>query len=208
MNALRHGLTAKNIVIGDEDPKEFEDLRTKLEQDLQPKTVLEGELLERLAGLLWRLRRIPAIEAAIVEARQEEIYAEVRERLEADQTRQLKNEANRRCKESFNWDPIKIQTAMGTGLYNAKLTEIWKKVIEEEESKGTLDLDLADEEIDEEYERSRENDLIVLIKAAADGGLIEKLSRHETILMNAVSRTLEQLRLLQRLRDDTKLICG
>ena len=208
MNALRHGLTAKNIVIGDEDPKEFEDLRTKLEHDLQPKTALEGELLERLAGLLWRLRRVPAIEAAIVKARQDEIYSRVSENLAADKRRRLENEANRRCKVSFNWDPIKIQTAMGTGLYNAKLTEIWKKVIEEEESKGTLDIDLSDEEIDEEYERSRENDLVVLIQAAADGGLIEKLSRYETILMNAVSRTLEQLRLLQRLRDDTKLICG
>src|SRR5215510_729773 len=79
MNALRHGLTAKNIVIGDEDPKEFEDLRTKLDHDLQPKTALEGELLERLAGLLWRLRRVPAIEAAIVKARQDEIYSQVRE---------------------------------------------------------------------------------------------------------------------------------
>jgi hypothetical protein len=205
MNALRHGLTAKNIVIGDEDPKEFEDLQAKLEQDLQPKTALEGELLERLAGLLWRLRRVPAIEAAIVNARQEATYSRVRENLAADKRRRLENEANQRCKEFFNWDPIKIQTAMGTGLYNAKLTEIWKKVIEEEESKGTLDIDLSDEEIDEEYERSRENDLVVLIRAATDGGLIEKLSRYETILMNAVSRTLEQLRLLQRLRDDTKL---
>jgi hypothetical protein len=165
-------------------------------------------LLERLAGLLWRLRRVPAIEAAVVKARQEETYSEVSENLAGDKRRSLEKEANRRCKESFNWDPIKIQTAEVTGLYHAKLTEIWKKVIEEEESKGTLDLDLSDEEIDEEYERSRENDLVVLIQAAADGGLVEKLSRYETILMNAVSRTLEQLRLLQRLRDDTKLICG
>jgi hypothetical protein len=136
------------------------------------------------------------------------IYSQVSENLAPDKRRRLETEANRRCKESFNWDPIKIQTAMGTGLYNAKLTEIWKKVIEEEETKGTLDMDLSEEEIDEEYEESRENDLVVLIRAAADGGLIEKLSRYETILMNAVSRTLEQLRLLQRLRDDTKLICG
>ena len=113
MNALRHGLTAKNIVIGDEDPKEFEDLRAKLEHDLQPKTALEGELLERLAGLLWRLRRVPAIEAAIVKARQEEIYSRVSENLAADKRRRLENEANRRCKESFNWDPIKISDRRG-----------------------------------------------------------------------------------------------
>jgi hypothetical protein len=150
MNALKHGLTAKNIVIGDEDPKEFEDLRAKLEHDLQPKTALEGELLERLAGLLWRLRRIPAIEAAIVNTSQEATYSRVREKIAADKRRRLENEANRRCKESFNWDPIKIQTAMGTGLYDAKLNEFWKKVIEEEDSKGTLDISLSDEEIDEE----------------------------------------------------------
>jgi hypothetical protein len=90
-------------VIGEEDPKEFEDLRTKLERDLQPKTALEGELLERLAGLLWRLRRVPAIEAAIVNARQEATYSRVREKLAADKRRRLENEANRGCQESFNW---------------------------------------------------------------------------------------------------------
>jgi hypothetical protein len=144
MNALRHGLTAKNIVIGDEDPKEFEDLRAKLEHDLQPKTALEGELLERLAGLLWRLRRVPAIEAAIVNARQDEIYSQASENLAADKRRRAENEAHRQCKEFFNWDPIKIQTAMGTGLHNAKLTEIWKAEIWknaiEEAEKGTLDM--------------------------------------------------------------------
>jgi hypothetical protein len=101
-------------------------------------------LLERLAGLLWRLRRVPAIEAAIVNARQEATYSRVRENLEADKRRRLENESSRRCKETFNWDPIKIQTAMGTGLYNAKLTEIWKAEIWknaiEEAEKGTLDM--------------------------------------------------------------------
>ena len=44
---------------------------------------------------------------------------------------------------------------MGSGFYNAKLTEVWKKVIEEEKSKGNLDMDIS-EEVDEQYERSRE----------------------------------------------------
>ena len=74
-------------------------LRAKLEHDLQPKTALERELLERLAGSLWRLRRIPAIEAAIVKARQEEVYSQLSAKLEADKRRELENEANRRCKE-------------------------------------------------------------------------------------------------------------
>ena len=69
MNALRHGLTAKSIVIGDEDSNEFEQLQVDLETDLQPATRLERELVGRLAGLLWRLRRVPILEAALVKAR-------------------------------------------------------------------------------------------------------------------------------------------
>ena len=113
MNALRHGLTAKNIVIGDEDPKEFEDLRAKLEHDLQPKTALEGELLERLAGLLWRLRRVPAIEAAIVKARQDEIYSRVSENLAADKRRRLENEANGGAKSHSTGTPSRFRPQGG-----------------------------------------------------------------------------------------------
>src|SRR6516165_5221379 len=76
LNARKHGLTGKNIVIGDEDPKEFDALRAALEHDLQPSTAYESELVDRAAGLFWRLRRIPAIEAAIVKSRQQDAYDE------------------------------------------------------------------------------------------------------------------------------------
>ena len=42
-----------------------------------PARRLESELVDRLAGLFWRLRRVPAIEAAIVKSRQQEAYDEV-----------------------------------------------------------------------------------------------------------------------------------
>lgn len=71
-NSLAHGLTARDIVIGDEDPEEFERLRTGLQADFKPASVIEQELVERLAGLLWRLRRIPVLEGALLDARQEE----------------------------------------------------------------------------------------------------------------------------------------
>ena len=38
MNARKHGLTGKSIVIGDEDPKEFDAFRAALEHDFQPGT--------------------------------------------------------------------------------------------------------------------------------------------------------------------------
>jgi len=39
-----------------------------LEADFKPATTIETELVERLAGLLWRLRRVPVFEAALMQA--------------------------------------------------------------------------------------------------------------------------------------------
>ena len=65
MNALKHGLSAKAVVIEGEDPREFETLRAGLERDFEPSTVIERELVENLAALLWRQRRGHRFEAAI-----------------------------------------------------------------------------------------------------------------------------------------------
>jgi hypothetical protein len=73
MNSLKHGLTAKQIVIGDEDPTEFQELRDTLEEEFAPLAGLEAQLVDRLALLLWRLRRVPRFEASIIEAHRAEI---------------------------------------------------------------------------------------------------------------------------------------
>jgi hypothetical protein len=73
MNAYRHGLTAETIVIGDEDPRAFDRLRAELEEEYYPRPGIESELVERLAVLMWRLRRIPTFEAALIELRRENL---------------------------------------------------------------------------------------------------------------------------------------
>lgn len=72
MNSCTHGLTAQTIVIGDEDPNEFDILREKLEEDFHPQSGMEQELVERLSGLMWR-RRIPTFEVALIEARCDDV---------------------------------------------------------------------------------------------------------------------------------------
>ena len=67
MNPLKHGLSAETIVVGDEDPTQFEALRESFERDFQPETHLERELVERLVAHAWRLRRIPVFEAAFIQ---------------------------------------------------------------------------------------------------------------------------------------------
>jgi hypothetical protein len=64
MNALTHGLSSREIVIFDEDPLEFESLRAALEEAYSPLDAVDRELVEQLAGLFWRSRRIPKQEAA------------------------------------------------------------------------------------------------------------------------------------------------
>jgi hypothetical protein len=72
-NAYKHGLTAETIVIGDEDPQAFDRIRADLWEEYNPRLGIESELVERMAVLMWRLRRIPVFEAALIEARRAEV---------------------------------------------------------------------------------------------------------------------------------------
>ena len=56
------------IIVG-EHANDFEQLRAELMEEHDPQSALECELVERLAGILWRLRRVPFFEAAIMDAR-------------------------------------------------------------------------------------------------------------------------------------------
>lgn len=64
-NAVRHGLTAQQIVIPGEDPTEFEELYRSLIKELGPHGEMESQLVERIATSMWRLRRITIVEAGI-----------------------------------------------------------------------------------------------------------------------------------------------
>jgi len=203
MNALKHGLSAKKIVIGDEDPKEFEALRAALERDWQPETAFESELVDQLAGSLWRLRRVPAIEAAIVKAREEEAYSRVYSEVEDNTISRIENEARGRCYESFGNDSGQIQRARGNGTYNARFAQFRTQILEEEEKKGDLDSSIL-KQADEQYQESRESELLLLIRD--DDGMIEKLSRYHSSLMNAANRVIQQLRLIKIMRSSRTLI--
>ena len=62
LNAWKHGISAEQIVIVDEDPADFEALRAELWREWQPVGALEIVLLDRLAVYEWRLRRVPGFE--------------------------------------------------------------------------------------------------------------------------------------------------
>ena len=64
-NALTHGLTARTLLLEGEDPQEYRWLRQGVIHDYRPATTLERELVEQIVSVLWRMRRVPAVEAAL-----------------------------------------------------------------------------------------------------------------------------------------------
>ena len=72
-NAWQHGLTAEKILIKGEDVAAFDDLAAEMRKEHQPPPGLEMVLVDRLIAHEWRLRRIPYLEAAILNDRFDEI---------------------------------------------------------------------------------------------------------------------------------------
>ncbi len=58
LNAIKHGLTSQTVVIRGENPDEFDELRSDLEQALEPVGRLESDLVETIAICMWRRCRV------------------------------------------------------------------------------------------------------------------------------------------------------
>src|SRR5262245_21378715 len=78
MNAVAHGLRSLAPVLPDECPKEWEAYRAGIVAALAPVGTLETELVERVAVLTWRLRRVVRFETAVTAAGIDEAVARVR----------------------------------------------------------------------------------------------------------------------------------
>jgi hypothetical protein len=65
-NAHIHGLTARCGLLAGADPEEFDRLSEALTAGFRPQNTLQHELVERLVCVLWRLRRVPPAEAALL----------------------------------------------------------------------------------------------------------------------------------------------
>ena len=66
-NALRHGLTAETVIGVLESAEDYTAFEAAIMAEYDPRSVIAGELVARLASLLWRLRRATAIETGLFE---------------------------------------------------------------------------------------------------------------------------------------------
>jgi len=63
-NALKHGVLSRHVVLPHEDRAEYDELRDALVFEHQPSGATELHLVEELAGVLWRKRRVLMAEGA------------------------------------------------------------------------------------------------------------------------------------------------
>ena len=67
-NALKHGLSARTVLVRGEIADEWTTHREAVLADLAPSTAVASALAERAAEILWRLGRAGAAEAAVIDA--------------------------------------------------------------------------------------------------------------------------------------------
>ena len=64
LNAIQHGILSKHLLLQSEDPSEYAALLEGLRQEYIPGSVTEQHLVEELAGIMWRKRRLRIGEVA------------------------------------------------------------------------------------------------------------------------------------------------
>jgi hypothetical protein len=195
MNSYKHGLTAKTIVIGGEDPDQFDALRADFWREFKPQVGLESELVNRLAELIWRLRRVPAFEAALIMARSAEIEPTKTQKeqiLEAERLRRDDLEMRAR-----RYLPKKIgdendSTKGGTDSTTDTISG----------ENGTKSATNPQPPAEPQNDPAR---CIgpALIKDAQNNDVLGKLSRYEAGLVNGITKTLHLLSFLQDGRRET-----
>ena len=65
MNARKHGLSARELVIRPEDQPAFDELHAAYLAELQPQGILETEMCNAIVHAAWNLRRVRILEAAL-----------------------------------------------------------------------------------------------------------------------------------------------
>ena len=79
MNALKHGLTAAEIVLPTEDKLEFEQFRAAFEEECQPVGPIEQVLVEDLVAARWRMNRVRKMEPGFFALRLQAMRRQIKE---------------------------------------------------------------------------------------------------------------------------------
>jgi hypothetical protein len=176
-NALKHGLTGKQIVLPNENSDEFDEFRNAIWNDLCPQGAFEEVLADKIVADAWRLKRVPVLQAAIHERRQKHSVVS-----------RLQSRAN-----SFQ------KVVYEPGLFEEPFANSFPRertVIEDPDGHAKALAELEDAS----HKLSGDLTLQVLQVLEACADELDNLSRHEEALAKSMFRTLHELQRLQALR--------
>jgi hypothetical protein len=74
-NAIRHGLTAKHLVVCDDEREEFEALQQSLLDEIDPQGAVETITFHELLHAAWNLHRFRRIEAELASRGVEDLFS-------------------------------------------------------------------------------------------------------------------------------------
>ena len=66
-NRITHGILSTKLLLAGEDPQDYQSLLDDLQAQLRPVGALEFSLVEKIAVILWRQRRLVSAETATIE---------------------------------------------------------------------------------------------------------------------------------------------
>ena len=67
LNAVKHGITARTLILQNENPEHFVEMLNSYIDYLQPSTPVEIDLVSEMVAARWRLRRIWRYETAMLD---------------------------------------------------------------------------------------------------------------------------------------------
>ncbi len=199
MNAVTHGLSSVEVLIPDENSADFESFRHDAHRDLAPVGSVETELVERIVGCFWRLRRCSRIEAGLlgggthvmdkIESVDHKAFAEELEE-EADiedlSLREILYRAMR-SRVAIHGRGGPVSELPFPGLSNEELIQAYKEECENEQQSNPLTYDVA----------------LGFSKNLSQPEALSKLARHESTLDRSLYRAMHELQRLQALRKGT-----
>jgi hypothetical protein len=168
-NAVRHGLTAETVIDALEDAEDYAAFEMAVTADYDAQSVVERELVLRLASLLWRLRRATAIESGLFKI----------------QARHLLDFRQRRLAHQ------KRQDIVASMCRDAVTTDTWKN---EDEATGSLDTCSQVEPADQSDDLTRSFVRLTNLPTYP----LDRLSRYEATLWRQACQILFTLRCLSQ----------
>jgi hypothetical protein len=208
MNALKHGFSSQEIVLEGESADQFDVLRAQYEAEFDPNSVMERELVDRLAALQWRLRRVPVFEAALIRARRE--ATTTRGVYTFTITEEGMKDIDAYFEDKLTDPPQPVVKPWGAyeAACAAPSVEATKPTADEP-SLHSAQMPITDPSHEAETKRDHHHNQLsssatglALIKDSEDHDTLSKLSRYEAGLMNAVEKT---VRAIQTIRNSDLL---